>query len=148
MKVLLRSECGLQIPAGLTMPVRRCHICGETHWEDAFEVVEVEGEQAEIPGPPEDLFVHWAHRKWEELNRYSGNWDLKRFNQWRDSIGCGNCKAGLLQYLASEPFPHDADPDVKLRWGFDFHNWVNRKLGKPEFPVQDVAGRWNWWETA
>lgn len=145
MAVLLRHpKCGLEIPIGLTMPVRRCPLCGGEHYEEEFDVVEVEGNQPEIPGPPEDPYIHWAHKKWEELHRYCKDWGLKRFNEWRDSLGCGTCKAGLLQYLETEPFPFAETSEAKCLWSWELHNHVNRKLDKPEFTLLEACKLYDW----
>jgi hypothetical protein len=58
-----------------------------------------------------------------------------------DNIRCVTCRSDALGYLSSHPITDYFDiivdgEDVGIfYWTVDCHNWVNRKLGKPEIPT-------------
>jgi hypothetical protein len=62
------------------------------------------------------------------------------------SLWCGTCREDSLAYLKEHPLTLywniivDGEDVGMFYWSVDFHNWVNRKLGKPQVP-RDIAYR-------
>jgi len=55
------------------------------------------------------------------------------FNKWiriiRENLKCEACRGHMGKYLDSHPPERAPDPFI---WSWEFHNAVNRRLGKPE----------------
>ena len=57
------------------------------------------------------------------------------------SYGCA-CRKDYMLYKASTP-PDFTSPESLWLWGFNLHNYVNRKLGKPELTVEEARLQWS-----
>jgi len=55
--------------------------------------------------------------------------------------GCA-CKKEYAIYKAENP-PDFSSPEALWLWGFNLHNWVNRKLGKPEITIEEARKIWS-----
>lgn len=80
---------------------------------------------------------------WRMIHSYFGNCP-KWLATWETSIphfGCA-CKADYMKHKIENP-PDLSSPESFWRWGFDLHNWVNAKLGKPFIPIEDAIKQWN-----
>lgn len=64
------------------------------------------------------------------------NWELKI-----PQYGC-QCKKDYAIYKAESP-PDFSSPEALWLWGFNLHNWVNRKLGKPEITIEEARKIWS-----
>ena len=69
--------------------------------------------------------------------------DFETFKRWERGIPrhC-KCQADYKSYKASTP-PDFSSPQALWLWGFHLHNWVNRKLGKPELTVDEARLQWS-----
>ena len=80
---------------------------------------------------------------WTRLHSY--RWcDPVWLAEWELSIpgyGC-QCRRDYALYKASTP-PDFSSPEALWLWGFNLHNWVNRKLGKPELTVDEARLQWS-----
>jgi hypothetical protein len=56
------------------------------------------------------------------------------------AFGC-SCKQDFADYCKDNP-PDFSSPDAYWLWGVQLHNWVNRKLGKPELTVEEALAIW------
>lgn len=63
------------------------------------------------------------------------NWELQI-----PQYGC-QCKKDYATYKAETP-PDFSSPEALWLWGFNLHNWVNRKLGKPELTIDEARKIW------
>ena len=69
--------------------------------------------------------------------------DQASLEKWESKIpgyGC-QCRRDYALYKASNP-PDFSSPEALWIWGFNLHNWVNRKLGKPELTVEEAKALW------
>jgi hypothetical protein len=46
-----------------------------------------------------------------------------------------------MLYKALNP-PDFSSPTAYWLWGYNLHNWVNRKLGKPELTIEEALAIW------
>ncbi len=79
---------------------------------------------------------------WLSLHAYDGC-DPVWHAEWELTIpnyGC-SCRKDYAEYKALNP-PDFSSPAAYWLWGFDLHNWVNRKLGKPELTVEEAEAIW------
>jgi hypothetical protein len=93
---------------------------------------------ARLPSP-EDA----GRKAWEAIHSHVGNCP-KWLATWETSIphfGCA-CKADYMQHKIENP-PDLSSPGSFWMWGFDLHNWVNAKLGKPVISIEDAIKQWN-----
>ena len=63
------------------------------------------------------------------------NWELQI-----PSYGC-QCKKDYAIYKAANP-PDFSSAEALWLWGVNLHNWVNRKLGKPEITIEQAYAIW------
>ena len=63
------------------------------------------------------------------------NWELQI-----PHYGC-QCKKDYAIYKAENP-PDFSSPEALWLWGFNLHNWVNAKLGKPELTIDEARKIW------
>lgn len=63
------------------------------------------------------------------------NWELQI-----PQYGCA-CKKEYAIYKAENP-PDFSSHEALWLWGFNLHNWVNRKLGKPEITIEEARKIW------
>lgn len=54
--------------------------------------------------------------------------------------GCA-CRKDYMAYKAENPPDFSSAESIWL-WGFNLHNWVNRKLGKPEITIDRAYAIW------
>ena len=64
------------------------------------------------------------------------NWELQI-----PQYGC-QCKKDYATYKAENPPDYSTSESLWL-WGVALHNWVNRKLGKPEITIEDARKIWS-----
>lgn len=79
---------------------------------------------------------------WTRLHTYRGC-DPVWLAEWELSIpgyGC-QCRRDYAIYKASTP-PDFSSPEALWLWGVELHNWVNRKLGKPELTIEEARKLW------
>ena len=57
------------------------------------------------------------------------------------SFGC-TCKQDFADYCKDNP-PDFSSPEAYWLWGFNLHNYVNRKLGKPELTIEEARLQWS-----
>lgn len=69
----------------------------------------------------------WGPKLWSQIHRMSLNRDPPKFKKFLHSmdIPCNKCKFHFKEYIRSHPVTNDT-----VRWAIDFHNSVNRRLGK------------------
>ncbi len=74
---------------------------------------------------PADDPAQWGPPLWREIHA-ADRWD----RAWPARILCPECQAHTFEYLAAHPPPIGA---AFKQWAVDFHNAVNRRLGRPEW---------------
>lgn len=57
-------------------------------------------------------------------------------------IGCGTCRTHARAYTSKVEFVDGWDRDRKFQWTVDFHNHVNRTLGKSIIKFEDAKRIW------
>ena len=71
----------------------------------------------------------WGPRLWKEIHSISLKNNpiiFKKFlNSLPNKIPCKECKLHFREYMRTHPVTKDT-----VRWGIDFHNSVNRRIGK------------------
>jgi hypothetical protein len=79
---------------------------------------------------------------WLALHAYNGC-DPVWHAEWELTIpnyGC-SCRKDYAEYKAENP-PDFSSPTAYWLWGYNLHNWVNRKLGKTELTVEEARAIW------
>lgn len=79
---------------------------------------------------------------WLALHAYTGC-DPVWHAEWELTIpnyGC-SCRKDYAEYKAANP-PDFSSPYAYWLWGYNLHNWVNRKLGKTELTVEEAKAIW------
>ena len=69
--------------------------------------------------------------------------DAESLLKWEAVIpgyGC-KCRKDYLTYKAENPPDFSSEESLWL-WGVALHNWVNRKLGKPEITIEEARNIW------
>ena len=80
---------------------------------------------------------------WSKLHGYKGcdpQW-LEIWEYLIPKFGC-SCTNDYQSYKASTP-PDFTSPESLWLWGFNLHNHVNRKLGKPELTIEEARLQWS-----
>lgn len=87
------------------------------------------------PGKWEDLHLYAFHaRSHDQKIHYIRYVEIILTN-----IRCQECRQHALKYLKKHPLTDRwSDKMGMFYWSVDFHNWVNKRLGKPQVP-RDVA---------
>lgn len=70
--------------------------------------------------------------------------DQQSLEKWElriPSYGCA-CRKDYMLYKASTP-PDFTSPESLWLWGYHLHNYVNRKLGKPELTIEEARLQWS-----
>ena len=69
--------------------------------------------------------------------------DAETFLRWERGIPrhC-KCVVDYHEYKRANP-PDFSSPEALWLWGYNLHNWVNRKLGKPELTVEEARLQWS-----
>jgi len=70
--------------------------------------------------------------------------DATSLAKWELQIpqyGCA-CKKDYAIYKAENP-PDFSSPESLWLWGIALHNWVNRKLNKPEITIEEARKIWS-----
>lgn len=83
----------------------------------------------------------WGPEKWRQLHtevRTQQQWIA-----WRDSVPCGDCRQGAIDYEEQNPFREHDD-----WWGFGLHNHVNAKLDNPSFTEAEAQALYGWSDRA
>ena len=78
----------------------------------------------------------WGSKAWSYLHSYiykTKSQTLKDVNQLISSIPCGECKTNALQYMNTHPPNLESSRSFKI-WVWEFHNVVNKRLGKKIVP--------------
>lgn len=89
----------------------------------------------------------WGPRGWRWLHVAAINYPaaptmpearlmFRRIWNFLAHLPCEDCQAHALQFAIRWP-PDLAGPDTLQRWAHDFHNSVNRRLGKPSLRYED-----------
>lgn len=86
----------------------------------------------EIQGPERWSVFHNATRK----GIADGQW-LRVFNR---SLPCHSCKQDWAELTAKNPPPKE--PSAQFAWGWDLHNRINTKLGKPIMSLEDAEKKY------
>ena len=70
--------------------------------------------------------------------------DLESLLKWEAVIpgyGC-KCRKDYIEYKSENP-PDFSSPESLWLWGVALHNWVNRKLDKPEITIEEARKIWS-----
>lgn len=59
-------------------------------------------------------------------------------------LPCPHCSVHMKEYIRDHPIDV-SNRQAFSRWGVEFHNSVNRRLGKPELSFDEVAKRYSGW---
>lgn len=51
---------------------------------------------------------------------------------------CRKCRRHAVKYLDNHPVPQSKDEGSMFEWTVIFHNVVNKRLGKPEMPLEEA----------
>lgn len=93
------------------------------------------------PGQPKQ---EWGPRAWHWLHLMAINYppdpsenDMARarvrIGRFIQSLPCADCRIHAAAYIAAVP-PDASDAQSLQVWAWRFHNAVNRRLGKRQFP--------------
>jgi hypothetical protein len=87
----------------------------------------------------------WGAPLWSRLHSAAINAPAPRefkavLDRVRTSLPCGECAAHARNWLKHNPPPDD--PAGLFAWTVQWHNDVNRRLGKPELSVEEATRRW------
>lgn len=86
--------------------------------------------------------IEAGNSAWTEKHSYAGN-DEAWHNRWESTIpnyGC-SCRKDYAEYKAANP-PDFSSPTAYWLWGYNLHNYVNRKLGKTELTIEEAKAIW------
>ena len=97
MMIVLRASCGLTIPEGLTLPIKKCHICGRQHADTDFERIEIDKSDATIPKSPV-IALHSNLNKWPTWAK-----TLRRLRKAEDK-GVGDTVQRIAAWFGGERF--------------------------------------------
>ena len=126
--IVLRAKCGLEIPQGLTLPVKRCHICGGQHSTEELEAVRIEGQQLQVSKARprrltqplnRDGWPFWAWSlKWmrskadkgagDTIQRIAASMGGEQFKKLSKRIGLP-CRCAERQAEWNKSYPYEAD---------------------------------------
>lgn len=53
------------------------------------------------------------------------------------SLPCPSCSAHATAYMEVNPIPETKDVSARIDWGIQFHNEVNKRLGKKTFSLKE-----------
>jgi len=56
------------------------------------------------------------------------------------AFGC-SCKQDFEEYCKDNPTDFSS-PNAYWLWGYNLHNWVNRKLGRAELTIEEAKAIW------
>jgi hypothetical protein len=95
---------------------------------------------------------HWGHHLWAyihtlcvidfENNATFVESTMDHLKKLLHAIPCKYCKEEFAMFL-ERLHMYDTYKSMELfRWSVDFHNHVNRHLGKPEMPYVDAVKLW------
>jgi len=90
----------------------------------------------------------WGPGRWESIHMTAAWCDSNGitglFGAWMiqtaQTLSCENCVKHAMTYI-QENRP-DLCPEGYLYWSWKFHNFVNARLSKEEFPWTEAASRW------
>lgn len=73
------------------------------------------------------------------INSEDAEYYIKTTNRKLASIPCQECRNHALDYLSKNPVTkYNALEEGYFRWGWEFHNTVNRRLGKVELTYDEA----------
>lgn len=59
-------------------------------------------------------------------------------------LPCPQCRSHMMDYIKNNPI--DVSSQLAFsKWGVDFHNAVNQRIGKPVIPYENVRKRYAGW---
>ncbi len=77
----------------------------------------------------------FAYPKKPSLEKQFAMWNF--LHSLSCALPCETCSNECDSYISRNPPPVD-NPKALQRWGWEFHNEVNERLGKPFFPFEKV----------
>ena len=81
----------------------------------------------------------WGPRLWAEIHSTSVKSTPRKFKEYLSTLGpripCEECQYHFKSYMFQNPMGSRDDPII---WAIDFHNDVNRRLGKPVLTYQQA----------
>lgn len=97
-----------------------------------------------------NTLLDYYRRIWDQIHTKSANVvtpeQKVEYNTWLRQIittmYCSVCKAHATQYIQLHPPENAENPFI---WGWEFHNNVNSRLGKPIMPYSDAANKYLGW---
>jgi Erv1 / Alr family len=86
----------------------------------------------------------WLHsQKWQSFTEAEITATLKEFEAMIPAYSCGGkCKAEWIQ-LTKMMGPPVTQPQAMFAWTVAAHNFINKKLKKPMFTIEDAIARWS-----
>jgi hypothetical protein len=94
----------------------------------------------------------WGPKMWEVMHTFSFSYPISPSNvekqaasNFYNSIGilipCKECSNHCLQYVKINP-PNVNSKDDLIDWVYNFHNEVNKRLGKQYYRKEDLLSRY------
>tara|TARA_R110000851_G_scaffold317746_1_gene481320 strand:- start:345 stop:713 length:369 start_codon:yes stop_codon:yes gene_type:complete len=81
----------------------------------------------------------WGPRMWAEIHSTAAKSTPTQFRKYLGTLGpripCEECRYHLRSYIFSNPLTNFEDPMI---WSIDFHNVVNKRLGKRVLTYQEA----------
>lgn len=69
--------------------------------------------------------------------------DLDKFNLYIEymlkNLPCGSCRTDAKRYITLNPIPTVVEDKNIFKWTWEYHNYVNKKLRKPEMEWDTVV---------
>jgi len=88
-----------------------------------------------------------GHAMWDKIHALCFEPDLStapgKLHAIIESLPCGDCKNGARKYLRENPIDISSPLGV-ARSTWNFHNFINAKLSKRQFPWHEVAPSRGW----
>lgn len=86
---------------------------------------------------------YWGNQMWEMMHTYSYLYPKNPTNEMQenaksfyesmyDIVKCEKCKKSIQDYIENNPI-HNNNKNDLINWVLEFHNFVNKKLGKEEW---------------
>tara|TARA_Y100000389_G_scaffold190797_1_gene216055 strand:+ start:3262 stop:3642 length:381 start_codon:yes stop_codon:yes gene_type:complete len=95
----------------------------------------------------------WGPKLWEVMHTFSfaypteptidkKNSAIKFFSSIGHLIPCTHCSKHCLEYTQRNP-PNVSNKQTLIDWVYNFHNEVNKRLGKPHYSKQELKNKYD-----
>lgn len=100
--------------------------------------------QKELLGNSGWNILHSSFEKYPENPTEENKSNIKKFiDSFSEIYPCEECSLHMKEYTTSNPLLID-NKETLTKWGFDFHNNVNKRLNKEEFTWDSYILKYRW----